>query len=88
MGSNVPPGVVAPTTWFPRSRVLALCILCAVIFLVVGFASGFGAGWSGNENFLRTTTPREGSSATLPTPVTTMPVVNVTPKANCSDAFC
>jgi ABC-type phosphate transport system substrate-binding protein len=65
MGSQVSPGVAVPATWFPRSRVVALCTLCALIFLAVGFAFGFGAGWSGHENL---TTPRGGGSTT-PAPV-------------------
>jgi hypothetical protein len=89
MGSSVPPGVAAPTTWFPRSRVLALCILCTVIFLVLGFASGFGAGWTGNEKFLRTTTPCEGGLATTPASVILGAItgVNPTPEDDYTDAF-
>jgi hypothetical protein len=66
MGSPVAPGVSPPAAWFPRSRVLALCILCALVFLAIGFASGFGAGWSGHENLTTT----RGAGPTPPTPFT------------------
>jgi hypothetical protein len=87
MGSPVAPGVAAPVTWFPRSRVLALCVLCALIFLGIGFASGFGAGWAGHENL---TTPRRGGSTT-PVPATLEVIAragrNMTPDEDYTDAF-
>jgi ABC-type phosphate transport system substrate-binding protein len=84
MGSQVSPGVAVPATWFPRSRVVALCILCALLFLAIGFASGFGAGWSGHETL---TTPRGGGS-TAPTPVTQEVIArNLTSDEDYIDAF-